>query len=164
MRIHILEVNEVLSSLFLTSNLSLLLLYSKSLLNHSRRFRSPIELTSCSAFSLSPNSFELCDLNIFIDLPLLVIPIFPKFSNSIIIVFMADLINSFRIMISLYLRLQLINYNLLFLLALHNFFLSFNRNIINIDISSLLILTSLSTFLPFTIDLFLLLRQLHLIH
>jgi hypothetical protein len=67
-------------------------------------------------------------------------------------------------MISLYLRFQLINNNLLLLLPLNYLFLSFNRNIINIYISSLLILPSLSTILPFTINFLFLLSELHFIH
>lgn len=69
-------------------------------------------------------------------------------------------------MVSLYLRLQLIHNNLLFLLSLDYFFLPLYRNIINIDISSLLILPSLSSLLPFTFtfNLLFLLRQLYLIH
>lgn len=79
---------------------------------------------------------------------------------------MADLVYSFDIMISLYLRLQFIHNNLLFLLSLDYFFLPLYRNIINIDISSLLILPSLSSLLPFTFtfNLLFLLRQLYLIH
>lgn len=77
---------------------------------------------------------------------------------------MADLVYSFDIMVSLYLRLQLIHNNLLFLLSLDYFFLPLYRNIINIDISSLLILPSLSSLLPFTFNLLFLLRQLYLIH
>ncbi len=77
------------------------------------------------------------------------------------IVLMTDLVYPFDIMISLYLRLQLINNNLLLLLTLNNFLFSFNRDIIDIDISSLLVLSSL---LSFTFNLLFLLCQLNLIH
>ena len=164
MGIHILEVNKVLSSLFLNSRLLFLLLYAISLLNHPRRFCPSVKLTPCSPFGLSPYCFQLCDLNILIHLPLLVIPIFPKFSNPIIVMPLTNLIYPLSIMISLYLRFQLINNNLLLLLPLNYLFLSFNRNIINIDISSLLILPSLSTILPFTINFLFFLSQLHFIH
>jgi len=77
---------------------------------------------------------------------------------------MTDLINAFRIVVCLYLRFQFINYYLLFFLTLSYLFLAFNGNIVNINISSLLILPSLDTILTFSINLLLLLRKLNLVH
>ena len=104
----------------------------------------------------------MCELHIFIDLSLVVVPFLGEFIDAVVVILMIVLINPFRIVVHLYLWLELI-YDFLRLLRLSiwcSFFFSFNRDIINVDISYFFIFSAFK--LSLSLCYFLFLRKLHL--
>lgn len=146
MRGYVLEADDVLSLLGSLGRRGFLISDSDPIFKHACRFCSSFELALAAGLPLRPQRTELGQFYILVYSALMLIPVSAELVHGVLVVLVAVVVYSFRVVVDLHFGTQLIDdFLFLFGLSISCFFLALNGNIIYIDISYVLLSAS---FLP----------------